>query len=165
MHNYEASTNTLPYGARACCQGTWLIPVLPFVEQAALYNSWNASGNNSGLPGYVDALFRYSGAVNTKVTTTRVSAYFCASDGNNTQTVAKTMPAITSQNYVANFGNITFEQGVISGGKFTHALTSNGVTYPFLGHPSRTSVLPTPTTALPRTVTPQVSPSPASPTR
>jgi prepilin-type N-terminal cleavage/methylation domain-containing protein/prepilin-type processing-associated H-X9-DG protein len=144
MHNYQSSNNTLPYGARACCQGTWLVPVLPFLEQTALYNSWNSFGNNSGLPGYVDALFRYSGAANTTVTTTRISAYYCPSDGNNTQTVSKTTPAITSQNYVANFGNITFEQGVISGGTFTPALTYNGVTYPFLGAPFTDIGAPTP---------------------
>ena len=135
MHNYQSSNNTLPYGARACCQGTWLVPVLPFLEQTALYNSWNSFGNNSGLRGYVDSYFRYSGAANTTVTTTRISAYYCPSDGNNTQTVSKTTPAITSQNYVANFGNITFEQGVISGSTFTPSLTYNGVTYPFLGAP------------------------------
>jgi prepilin-type N-terminal cleavage/methylation domain-containing protein/prepilin-type processing-associated H-X9-DG protein len=135
MHNYESANGTFPYGARACCQGTWLVPTLPFVEQQALYNSWNSYGNNSGLPGYVDAYFRYNGAANTTVTISRVNAYCCPSDGNNQQYVATKAPFITSQNYVGNFGNITFEQGVISGGKFTPALTYNGVTYPFMGAP------------------------------
>jgi prepilin-type N-terminal cleavage/methylation domain-containing protein/prepilin-type processing-associated H-X9-DG protein len=135
MHHYESSNGTLPYGARACCQGTWLVPTLAFIEQQALYNAWNSAGNNSGIAGYVDTLFRYGGAVNTTVTTTRVSAYYCPSDGNNQSTVAKAAPFITSQNYVGNFGNITFEQGVVSGSTFTPSLTVNGVTYNFLGAP------------------------------
>jgi prepilin-type N-terminal cleavage/methylation domain-containing protein/prepilin-type processing-associated H-X9-DG protein len=143
MHNYQSSNDTLPYGARACCQGTWLLPVLPFVEQTGLYNAWNSYGNNSGAP-YVDTYFRYNGAANTTVTTTRISAYYCPSDGNNTQTVSTTKPAVTSQNYVANFGNITFEQGVISGSTFTPSLTYKGVTYPFLGAPFTDIGAPTP---------------------
>ena len=83
----------------------------------------------------MDTYFRYSGAANTTVTTTRVSAYYCPSDGNNQQTVATKAPFITSQNYVANFGNITEEQGVVAGTTFTPSLTYNGVTYPFLGAP------------------------------
>ena len=47
MHNYQSSNNALPPGMRNCCWGTWLIPVMPFVEQQALFNSWNASGNNN----------------------------------------------------------------------------------------------------------------------
>jgi prepilin-type N-terminal cleavage/methylation domain-containing protein/prepilin-type processing-associated H-X9-DG protein len=135
MHNYHASNNTLPYGARACCQGTWLVPTLAFLEQQALYNAWNSYGNNSGLAGYSDTPFRYNGAVNTTVTTSRVGVYYCPSDGNNQSTVATKAPLVTSQNYVANFGNITFEQGVVSGSNFTPSLTYNGVTYPFLGAP------------------------------
>jgi prepilin-type N-terminal cleavage/methylation domain-containing protein/prepilin-type processing-associated H-X9-DG protein len=132
MHNYQSSHNTLPYGARACCQGTWLVPVLPYVEQEALYNAWNSFGNNSGLRGYVDTYFRYGGAANLTVTTTRVGAYYCPSDGNNQELASSA--GVTSQNYVANFGNITFEQGVVASG-FTPLLTYNGVTYPFLGAP------------------------------
>jgi prepilin-type N-terminal cleavage/methylation domain-containing protein/prepilin-type processing-associated H-X9-DG protein len=135
MHNYQSSNNTLPYGARACCHGTWLIPVLPYLEQEALFNSWNSYGNNSGLPGYVDSYFRYNGAANITVTSTRISAYYCPSDGNNRSTVGSGNPTVTSQNYVANFGNINFEQGLPAATGFTPSLTYNGVTYPFLGAP------------------------------
>jgi prepilin-type N-terminal cleavage/methylation domain-containing protein/prepilin-type processing-associated H-X9-DG protein len=135
MHNYETSNNTLPYGVRGCCQGTWLVPTLAYVEQGALFNAWNSYGNNSGLPNYVDTYFRYTGAANTTVTTTRVGAYYCPSDGNNQYTVETKAPFVTSQNYVANFGNITEEQGVVSGSTYTPSLTFNGVTYPFLGAP------------------------------
>src|ERR1700759_3805466 len=47
MHDYQSSNNSLPYGMKGCCWGTWLIPILPYIEQQALFNSWNAYGNNA----------------------------------------------------------------------------------------------------------------------
>jgi len=128
MHNYESSNSSLPQGMRGCCWGSWLIPVLPYVEQQALFNSWNASGNNSGLAGYVDTDFRYAGAANITVTSTRVNAYFCPSDGNNTvtQTIGNLGKLVTSQNYVVNFGAGTMQQ---------QTFTDSGVTWTFTGAP------------------------------
>ncbi|MDR3620988.1 MAG: DUF1559 domain-containing protein [Paludisphaera borealis] len=138
MHNYESSSGVLPQGMRGCCWGSWLIPLLPFVEQQSLFNSWNSSGNNSGLAGYGDeGLFRYAGVCNITVTSTRVNAYNCPSDGNNTQTVGISALGknVTSQNYVVNFGNITMQQGSVNGGAFVPYFVDNGVQYNFLGAP------------------------------
>jgi len=139
MHNYESSNGLLPQGMRGCCWGSWLIPVLPFVEQTALFNSWNASGNNdSSLASYAsEGLFRYAGVANITVTSTRVNAYLCPSDGNNTQTVGIEALGmrVTSQNYVVNFGNITMQQGSIQGGSFQPYFLDNGIRYDFLGAP------------------------------
>jgi prepilin-type N-terminal cleavage/methylation domain-containing protein/prepilin-type processing-associated H-X9-DG protein len=138
MHNYESSSGVFPQGMRGCCWGSWLIPLLPFVEQQALFNAWNSSGNNSGLPGYGDeGMFRYAGVCNITVTSTRVSAYNCPSDGNNTQTVgiAALGMNVTSQNYVVNFGNITMQQGSFAGGSFVPYFIDNGIQYNFLGAP------------------------------
>src|SRR5215831_11151959 len=44
MHNYQSSSNCLPPGMRGCCWGSWLVPVLPYVEQQALFNAWNSVG-------------------------------------------------------------------------------------------------------------------------
>jgi len=134
MHNYESSNGTFPPGTRTCCGGTWLIPLLPYVEQTALFNSWNAAYNNSGVAPYTatTGLYSYSSPGNITVTSTRVNAYMCPSDGNNTQnagysqTIGGNQMFVTSQNYIANFGNVTFQQ---------ITLTDNGVTYPFLGAP------------------------------
>src|SRR4030088_1120452 len=64
MHNYQSSNNCLPYGMKGCCWGSWVLPTLPFVEQQALFNAWNSSGNNSGCANCVDGIFRYAGATN-----------------------------------------------------------------------------------------------------
>ena len=126
MHNYQSTNNCLPQGTRGCCWGTWLITVLPFVEQNAMYNAWNASGNNSGDPGYVDGIFRYAGVCNTTVTTSRISSYSCPSDPNAqvTSGISGGGKQITSHNYVANFGNTTHQQTVDA-----------SILFPFLGAP------------------------------
>ncbi|WZP01049.1 DUF1559 domain-containing protein [Isosphaeraceae bacterium EP7] len=140
MHNYQSTNNCLPQGTRGCCWGTWLIPILPFVEQTALFNAWNTCGNNSGIAGYVDGEARYAGVYNITVTSTRVNAFFCPSDGNNTGvsgiavTVLGVVKNVTSQNYVANFGNITHQQGT-PGSPFLPYLVDNGITTQFQGAP------------------------------
>jgi len=132
MHNYESSNGVLPQGMRGCCWGSWLIPILPYVEQQQLFNAWNSFGNNSGLAGYVDGPLRYAGVCNITVTSTRVNSYLCPSDGNNTAvsgiavTVGTVTRSIVSQNYVVNFGNVTMQQ---------QPLTDAGVTWQFLGAP------------------------------
>ena len=137
MHNYQSTYNSLPQGMRGCCWGSWLIPVLPYVEQNQLFNAWNSVGNNSGIAGYVDGLFRYAGAANITVTSTRVNAYLCPSDGNNTRTttISNLGKFVVSQNYVVNFGNISMQQGSTVGGTFVPYIIDNGVQYNFLGAP------------------------------
>lgn len=129
MHNYNSSNNVLPQGMRGCCWGSWLVPILPYVEQQALFNSWNSYGNNSGLPGYQDGMFRYAGPANITVSSTRVNAYYCPSDGGATNFtgIANLGMNVTSQSYVVNFGNVAMQQ--------TNGLVYNGVTYNFLGAP------------------------------
>ena len=46
MHDYHDEQGTLPPGANGCCRGTWLLFVLPYIEQSNLYNSWNFIGAN-----------------------------------------------------------------------------------------------------------------------
>jgi len=141
MHNYESSNSSFPQGTRGCCWGTWLIPLLPFVEQQALFNAWNSAGNNSGQAGYDADSFRYAGPANITVTSTRISAYMCPSDGNNTSTtgigvdLGNGLVQVTSQNYVVNFGNITMQQGSYDGSNFVPYYIDNGITYNFLGAP------------------------------
>ncbi len=140
MHNYESANSVFPPGARGCCWGTWLVAVLPFVEQQALYNAWNSAGNNTvGLPqSTYDLPFRYSGAANITVTSSRVNAYACPSDGGNTNapgygSLGKT---VTSQNYMVNFGNLNSSQGTLTGtASLLPYITLNGIQYGFLGAP------------------------------
>ena len=77
MHNYESSNGSLPRAPRDCCWGTWQMFVLPYIEQNAMFNSFNFDG---GLNDYdTDRLFRYEGATNTTVTVSRITALTCPS--------------------------------------------------------------------------------------
>ena len=135
MHNYLSSNNTLPYGMRGCCWGSWLLPILPFVEQQAMFNAWNSGGNNSGCATCVDGFLRYAGAANLTVTSSRINAYLCPSDGNNRMTSGIGTPNVTSQNYVANFGNVNMQQGTLTGNTYSPNFLYNGKTYTYLGAP------------------------------
>jgi prepilin-type N-terminal cleavage/methylation domain-containing protein/prepilin-type processing-associated H-X9-DG protein len=141
MHNYQVATGTFPPGSKGCCWGTWVIFILPFIEQQQLYNAWNANGCNTAacVAAGFDTPFRFNGVNNITVTSTRVWTYYCPSDPNNTVLQGTTALGmfVTSQNYTANFGNITVEQGTMqSNGTFLPSFKDlNGVTWPFLGAP------------------------------
>ena len=135
MHNYESVNGSLPPGQKSCCWGTWLVFMLPQIEQQALFNAWNFGGDlvYYQMGSQYDVPLRYGGAANTTVTATRVNAYVCPSDGGATSLVG--IGQVTSQNYVVNFGNLVTSQ--------PSSLAYGGVTYPFGGLPFPTSTSPT----------------------
>jgi prepilin-type N-terminal cleavage/methylation domain-containing protein/prepilin-type processing-associated H-X9-DG protein len=126
MHNYNSANNTFPPGIKGCCYGTWLVFLLQNIEQSNLYNAWNFSGNSEITA--LDAGFRYNGAANITVTSSRVNTYYCPTDGGNQvlQGYNTLGMYLTSHNYVVNFGNTTIMQTPI---------TVGSVTTPFLGAP------------------------------
>jgi len=129
MHNYESTYGSLPPGTKGCCWGTWILFSLPYVEQQALWNAWNFGGDLLYYSGAYDGPLRYAGAANVTVSSTRVTAYMCPSDGSNTSlsgigpTIDGRKYSVTSQNYVVNFGNLTTAQTTVYN------------TVPFLGAP------------------------------
>ena len=109
MHQYHDVHAVLPPGKKACCWGTWLVYVLPHLEQQSLFNAWNSCGINApGVPDGYDLDLRYFGVANRTVTSTRLEVYLCPSDQTNAPITAAMNGityACTSQNYAANFGN------------------------------------------------------------
>lgn len=104
MHNYADTYNaTFPVGEYGCCWGTWLVALLPYVEQKQAFDQYtffgalNASGGNTNLE------TRYIGADNLRVTKLQIKAYTCPSDPKTNTTALRS--GITSHNYVANHGN------------------------------------------------------------
>lgn len=125
MHNYHVVHQVLPPGKKGCCWGTWLVYVLPQLEQPAMYNAWNSCGLNApGVPPGYDTDLRYFGAANVTVTSTRLSVYLCPSDARNAP-ISTTLNGInwacTSQNYAGNFGNTTVLQADYQGIAFRGA--------------------------------------------
>jgi prepilin-type N-terminal cleavage/methylation domain-containing protein/prepilin-type processing-associated H-X9-DG protein len=107
--NYESTNGTfLPgVGKNGCCWGTWMIPILPYMEQDNLYKYYSNFGgldsvpiNSPGPPGGP----RYSGGTNAVVAQTRLKAFTCPSD------TPQSYSSFTKHNYVLNAGNTTFYQ-------------------------------------------------------
>src|SRR6476659_3757148 len=130
--NYESANNCLPLGmvyavngasgmpgaicmspGGANCQNTpWFVRMLPYIEQAPLYNAFNTSIGIEGpaFLGYV---------INSTVMTSRIASFQCPSDNIQTLSMAAVskasggfLPAypwmLSKGNYGANWGNLDF---------------------------------------------------------
>jgi prepilin-type processing-associated H-X9-DG protein len=98
--NYESSNGTfLPgLGKNGCCWGTWMIPVLAYMEQDNLGKLYvNFGGLDYTGP-------RYTGGANATVASTRLKNFTCPSD------IPQAWGRWTKHNYVLNAGNTTFYQ-------------------------------------------------------
>ena len=98
--NYESSNGTFVpgVGKNGCCWGTWMIPILPYMEQENLFKIYvNFGGNDTTGP-------RYSGGVNAQVARTRLSTFLCPSD----QPKNWNNGTLTMHNYALNAGNTNF---------------------------------------------------------
>jgi prepilin-type N-terminal cleavage/methylation domain-containing protein/prepilin-type processing-associated H-X9-DG protein len=128
MHNYQSVNNSLPPGVKGCCWGTWVVFLLGNIEQQQLFNSYNFLGNYLTPNGPYDSPLRYAGAFNITVSSTRINAYLCPSDGGNEShtSIASLGRFVASHNYMVNFGNTNYEQDPI---------TVGGVTYQWQGAP------------------------------
>jgi len=103
-----------PVGSYSCCSGTWLVAMLPYVEQKSLFDQYKGYGQ-VGPSGEIDVNFRYSAAVNQPVTRQLIKVYTCPSDNK-----VATRGVITFHNYVANYGNTTMNR------KTPHGVRTDG---------------------------------------
>jgi prepilin-type N-terminal cleavage/methylation domain-containing protein/prepilin-type processing-associated H-X9-DG protein len=134
MANYESANNSLPsgiifgtnappctqYGFGNNCQNTpWFPLMLPYIEQAPLYNSFNAAIGIEG-PGLLGFL------INSTVYTTKIPSYQCPSDSSNAFSFAALSTAtggqtpalpwsVTKGNYGVNWGNTDYGQWTSGG--------------------------------------------------
>ena len=123
MHAYHDVNKTLPpgmspgtvnFGDLYCCWGTWMVAILPYIEQQPLFDMYvNYGGNDSTGP-------RYGG--NLPVTTTRLTIVTCPSDFPNAP-----LGGMTSHNYGVNYGNASLYQA--------SAVDATGATINFEGAP------------------------------
>jgi prepilin-type N-terminal cleavage/methylation domain-containing protein/prepilin-type processing-associated H-X9-DG protein len=124
MHAYHDTFKKLPpgmspgtvnFGDQYCCWGTWMVPILPYIEQAPLFKLYQNYGGTDPGP-------RYGSTKNLPVTRTRLAIMTCPSDIPNAP-----RSSITSHNYGVNYGNTTLYQAATT--------TYGGVTYKFRGAP------------------------------
>lgn len=120
VHNYgDTFKATFPPGNTQSCMGSWLVRLLPYVEQVALYNQYQCLGACEGHRVASRCGYRYGNAVNLPVTTRQIATYTCPSD---TITARPNIyNGVTFHNYVANYGNTTIGRmtpcGYMSDGK------------------------------------------------
>jgi prepilin-type N-terminal cleavage/methylation domain-containing protein len=105
VHNYEITFRTFPIGAYDCCYGTWLLSILPYIEQESLYQQYVRPAAMEGFGGANGGDIRYGTAVNLPVTRTQIAAYTCPSDTKSAN--PGIISGVTFHNYVANYGNTT----------------------------------------------------------
>jgi prepilin-type N-terminal cleavage/methylation domain-containing protein/prepilin-type processing-associated H-X9-DG protein len=117
-HNYHDALGSLPPGCRDFGWGTWYHYIMPFVESANLYNSFNFMGSPTTVP-----TLTYNGPQNTTVSTARVSVFQCPSD------------VATAALGNAVFGNYGCNYGNTGTGFFQRTITLNGVDTVFMGAP------------------------------
>jgi prepilin-type N-terminal cleavage/methylation domain-containing protein len=80
MHNYHNDFNKLPAGVGrdGCCWGTWMVTVLPYIEQDAMAKLYVNFGGNDATG------VRYGGGTNPSlVTGNRLKVLTCPSDTPN----------------------------------------------------------------------------------
>lgn len=108
VHMYmDTYTSKLPVGNYHGVFGSWLLHLLPFVEQQAMRNNYVNSG---GVQGFRMARVppigvRYGDALNLPVVRTQLSVYTCPSD--RVTAAPNIISGVTFHNYVANYGNTT----------------------------------------------------------
>ncbi len=137
MCNYaDTYKQSFPVGEYGCCWGTWLVALLPYIEQQSLFEQYkyfgsiqNAAGDNFAQ---IDANTRYGGAMNLNVSRTQIKAYTCPSDPKSNTPPLRSQ--ITLHNYVANHGNTSLSRiatlGITSSGQPNRF---NGAPFIFVG--------------------------------
>src|SRR5262245_18774200 len=112
MHSYHDANQRLPAKTgNSCCWGTWVILVMPYIEQDNMYKLYQNFGGNDNVPNNFPAQVtatappypRYGGAPNNaNITTKRLSVLTCSSDKENSP-----ISNITNHNYAVVSGNGT----------------------------------------------------------
>jgi prepilin-type N-terminal cleavage/methylation domain-containing protein/prepilin-type processing-associated H-X9-DG protein len=113
----DTNRGSFPVGSYSCCSGTWLVAMLPYVEQKALYDQYKHYGQiNSG--GEIDKdNGRYSSPDNKNVVNMAIKSYLCPSDF---KVPPRGSAMITFHNYVGNHGNTAL------GRKSPYGVQTNG---------------------------------------
>lgn len=127
VHNYgDVHSQAFPAGEYQCCWGTWLVGIMPYIEQKTMFDNYkyfgsiqNQAGNNYAQ---TDAATRYGGAMNLPVTRIQVKTYSCPSDSITAS--PGIFNGVTFHNYVANHGNTTLGRQAVFG-TWTDGTTPN----------------------------------------
>lgn len=102
FQNYHDVHNAFPLGCKNDVAGTWALYVLPFIEQAPFYSSYNFNRNYNNN----DAVDEHEKGNTDILRYLRIPVYTCPSDGNKKSSYDNYM----HHNYVVCMGNGAFYQ-------------------------------------------------------
>jgi prepilin-type N-terminal cleavage/methylation domain-containing protein/prepilin-type processing-associated H-X9-DG protein len=110
MHNYHDTKKRLPIGAYSCCNGTWQMEILTFIEEQQLADLyvWQPEEFTWYEPAYEYHALDLSKTPpirNREVVTKRIETLTCPSDEPQVASGVAPGVVVTMHNYVANFGN------------------------------------------------------------
>jgi prepilin-type N-terminal cleavage/methylation domain-containing protein len=97
MHLHHDTHKAFPYGSVGCCEGSWLVWLMPYIEQGTLNDRYNYS-------------VRYNAKVNDQVTHSSISSYQCPSDEEQITSNFGSLNGIVKMNYVVNYGNTAMQR-------------------------------------------------------
>jgi prepilin-type N-terminal cleavage/methylation domain-containing protein/prepilin-type processing-associated H-X9-DG protein len=139
MHSYHDANQALPavMGPSGCCWGTWVILIMPYIEQEnayKLYQNWGGSdtvNSNFPAPSPTGSFPRYGAAPNTtNVTGRRYKTLTCPSDQDNVPIgimpnhnyAASTGTGQTNRQPVPGVPTYTVQAGMFDGGALTRKI-------------------------------------------
>jgi prepilin-type N-terminal cleavage/methylation domain-containing protein/prepilin-type processing-associated H-X9-DG protein len=117
-HNYHDAFGVLMPGVGhyGCCWGTWVMAMLPFIEQDNMWNRFVNYGGCDviGIPASNTTGWRYASGTNvTYVTSQQLKVLTCPSDQ-----IAEKYAGMTHHNYAVNYGNTNFYGTTVAGVPF-----------------------------------------------
>jgi prepilin-type N-terminal cleavage/methylation domain-containing protein/prepilin-type processing-associated H-X9-DG protein len=137
FQNFHDTKKQLPIGAYSCCNGTWQMAILPFIEEQQLADIYQFQPKN--FPNFDDRYRYYNDTGdapglnppmrNFEVTSKRIVTLTCPSDDPQVSSgYPNAKSGLTFHNYVANFGNTNHVGSQYPGSPPTNHLGS-----PFIG--------------------------------
>jgi prepilin-type N-terminal cleavage/methylation domain-containing protein len=118
VHAFHEAKGMLPPAPLDCCHGTWMMAIMPYVEEANLYSNYKGYGTFGNGSSTADKPY-YFDPQNLDVTTQRLSYATCPSDQQNVMHIhaqhstAVGLPPVEAQltlhNYGMNHGNTGLE--------------------------------------------------------
>ncbi|TWT34894.1 DUF1559 domain-containing protein [Blastopirellula retiformator] len=114
MHMYHDAYRSFPIGAYAAWGHSWSWPILPFMEQTAVYEILPNAPSDSGSYGGSDA----TSVALVKLMRTPISTFFCPSqpDGQTEPTEVNGLTGRSISSYLANAGGDATQDGLGAGG-------------------------------------------------
>jgi prepilin-type N-terminal cleavage/methylation domain-containing protein/prepilin-type processing-associated H-X9-DG protein len=138
MLNHHDTQGTLPWGAKNNPAQSWVLLVLPYMEQVTMYNAANLTQASTGF-------------ANSTAAQAKLNVFNCPSDPRAGATWVSasptTVPDRAKGNYVVNWGNSDYEQNMTTADSFAPAVlgtfgTLVSIRGPFRVNNTTTAIVP-----------------------